>query len=206
MKYIYVLVALVVAVLFIVPTISAQGIGSSQSENSKAQVQSVSPMTNELQNVSQPPTVLPSYLYYYGAHNQSCNITSTDWTDIFATVFDDRGIINYNFSSNSTQYLIVFDVSYKGLNPYGIEYVDALSQIGNLSKANEMKAFWETANKTSLVKGYTNWQALKAGAFPGFSWSTPKILPSNVTNEYVGIMVALIISVFVLYFVFNRRK
>ena len=165
-----------------------------------------SPFVSKLQNITLPPTSLPAVTYYYGIDGQHQTITSPAWSSILKNVFDNKTIISYNFANNTTQALILFDITYTGLNPYGLQYVVALSQIGPLSISNEQKAFWLTANKSSMVSGYTNWNALNAGAYPGFSWSKPKILPFSLTEEYFAIFGVIIGSIFVLYFVFNRRK
>ena len=204
MKSIYLVIAVIIIALMVTPIMSNAGTVNTGTSSHGSQM-TVNNYVNKLENVTTPPSTFPTVKYYYG-NDKSCAITTSDWTSIFTNVFDDRSIIAYNFSSNSTQYLIVFDITYQGLNPYGVEYVNALSHTGNLSKKHELEAFWKTANETSLVSGYTNWKALSAGAFPGFSWSRPKILPNYLTEEYVGAMVAVVVSVFVLYFVFNRRK
>ncbi|MGP6294306.1 hypothetical protein [Caldiplasma sukawensis] len=159
-----------------------------------------------LTNITLPPATLPTIKYYYGQSQSEVQITTTDWNNIFKNVFDNSSIISYNFSSNATQDLIIFDVSYTTLNPYGMEYVLALSQVGGLSVQNETKAFWLTANQSSQIKGMTNWQALNAGAYPGFSWSKPKVIPQSLTDEYIVIMLILIASIFVAYFILNRRR
>ena len=205
MKSIYIVIALAIITLMATPMAGNISLGSTSPAHVQSAPIQASNYANKLQNVTTPPSTFPTVKYYYG-NGSSCSITTSEWTSIFKNVFDDRSIVAYNFSANSTQYLIVFDITYTGLNPYGVQYVNALSHTGNLSKKNELRAFWMTANGTSCVSGYTNWKAISAGAFPGFSWSKPKILPNYVTEEYVGVMVAVVASVFALYFVFNRRK
>ncbi|CAC12228.1 hypothetical membrane protein [Thermoplasma acidophilum] len=150
-----------------------------------------------------PPSSLPSITYYYGSTHYS--ITQTEWNSFFSDVIDNKSLISYNWTNVSTQDLIVFDLSYTGLNPYGLELVVALSQIGFPSVQNMTKAFISIENKPSQISGYTNIQALDAGAYPGFSFSKPVV---NHTGEYIGIgvIVVLFASIFVLYYVFNRRK
>lgn len=209
MKFIHVSIVILALMVIILPLSSMAGVSSNMqapTDMPGANSVMVSPYVNPLQNVTEAPSTLPSYTYYYGPANTACNITSADWTNIFANVFNDRSIISYNFSANTTEFLIIFDITYTGLNPFGLTYVHALSQQGNLSVSHERAAFWTVANKTSLISGYTNWEALNHGAWPGFSWSRIKVLPINLTYEYTGIMIAVVISVFALYFVFNRRK
>lgn len=204
MKSIYVAMAVIIFALLLTPLIGVTNTSGAMEVHHSRGLQ-VNNYVNKLSNVTKPPATFPTVKYYYGA-NKSCTITTSKWTTLFSNVFDHRSLIPYNFSANSTQYLIVFDITYTGLNPYGIELVSALSHIGNLSYEHEWKAFWDIANKSSLVKGYTNLKALQSGAFPGFSWSSPKIRPNYLTEEYVGAMAAVVVSIFVLYFVFNRRK
>jgi hypothetical protein len=209
MNYTRISIVILALMLAILPLSSMGGVSPTQQNPTAVSGSNnvvMAPDINVLHNVTIAPTTLPSYTYYYGTANTACNITSGDWTSIFANVFNDRSIISYNFSANTTEFLIIFDITYTGLNPFGMTYVHALSQEGNLSVAHERAAFWTVANKTSLIKGYTNWEALNHGGWPGFSWSRIKVLPINVTYEYTGIMVAVVLSVFVLYFVFNRRK
>ncbi|MGC8608407.1 MAG: hypothetical protein ACP5UV_00880, partial [Thermoplasmata archaeon] len=120
-------------------------------------------------------------------------------------VIDNRSYVKYNWTNVDTQDLIVFDLSYTGLNPFGMELITALSGIGFPSVTNMTKAFLQIENKPSKIPGYSNIQALNAGAYPGFSFSKPK---TNNLLEYYGIggMVALFASIFVLYYIFNRKK
>ncbi|WP_297216222.1 hypothetical protein [Thermoplasma sp.] len=150
-----------------------------------------------------PPASLPSITYYYGSTHYS--ITQAEWNSFFADVIDNKSYVSYNWINVSTQDLIVFDLSYTGLNPYGLELVVALSGIGFPSVQNMTKAFKSIENKPSQIPGYTNIQALDAGAYPGFSFSKPVV---NHTGEYIGIgiIIVLFASIFVLYYVFNRRK
>jgi len=81
-----------------------------------------------------------------------------------------------------------------------------MEKIGGASVKNLTIAFNKTKGMASQVSGYSNIGALDAGAYPGFSWSVPKIKPGGVTETDYGILVAIVASIFVLYFVFNRKK
>ncbi|WP_443338987.1 hypothetical protein [Cuniculiplasma thermophilum] len=177
-----------------------------QSESTGAKIPVAINDVSKLQNITAPPASLPVITYYYGTSGQHYTITSTDWTTILSNVFDNRTIITYGFANNTTQALILLDITYTGLNPYGVEYIGALSHVGILNKTNEIKAFWMTANQSSQIPGLTNWQALNEGAYPGFSWSKPQVVPYSVSDEYAVILIVIAASVFVMYFVFNRRK
>ncbi len=151
-----------------------------------------------------PPGTLPAVTYYTSDNHYT--ITTTEWNTFFTSVIDNTSIVSYNWSANATQDLILFDLSYNGLNSYGLEIVNALGSIGFPSVANFTKAFWAVANKTSAVNGLTNHQALNAGAYPAFSWSKPKVHTSTQNTYYAGLIIAIIAATFVLYFVFNRKK
>lgn len=151
-----------------------------------------------------PPASLPAVTYYTSSSHYT--ITTTEWQAFFSNVIDNRSIVSYNWSANTTQDLIVFDLSYSGMNSYGLALVVALSNTGFPSVANFTKAFWAVANETSAVSGHTNLQALNSGAYPAFSWSTPKVHTTAQNYYYAGLVVSIIAAVFVLYFVFNRKK
>lgn len=153
----------------------------------------------------QPPANLPAETYYTPSGNHY-TVSSGDWGVFFKSIIDNQSIVKYNWSKNATQDLIVFDLSYSGMNYYGGQFLSALGNYGSPTLANMTKAFWDVANQTSQVSGYTNIHALNTGAFPGFSWSTPKIHSTAYTYYYLGIIVALIGATFVLYYVFNRKK
>lgn len=150
------------------------------------------------------PTTLPAVTYYTSDNHYT--ITTSEWNIFFKQVIDNQTIVSYNWSANSTQQLILFDLSYNGLNTYGLEIIKALSNIGFPDAANLTKAFWATANKTSAVNGLTNHQALNAGSYPAYSWSQPKIHTPTQNTYYAGIIIAIVAATFVLYFVFNRKK
>lgn len=151
-----------------------------------------------------PPSSLPAVTYYTSSTHYT--ITTTEWSSFFTGVIDNRSIVSYNWSANATQDLIVFDLSYSGLNSYGLALVSALSNTGFPSVENFTKAFWAVANETSAVSGHSNLQALNSGAYPAYSWSTPKVHTAAQNYYYAGIVMAIVAAVFVLYFVFNRKK
>lgn len=155
-------------------------------------------------HLNQPPSSLPSVTYYTSSSHYT--ITTTEWVSFVSSVIDNKSIVSYNWTANATQDLIMFDLSYSGLNYYGLQLVNALSGIGFPDVANFTKAFWKVANLTSKVSGLTNIQALNAGAYPGFSWSTPKVHTTQQNEYYAGSVIAIIAAVFVLYYVFNRKK
>ncbi len=166
---------------------------------------SAAPMiTAESPTMPPPPATLPSIPYSYNGVNYT--ISSTNWTNFFNGVIDNHKYVTYNWSGISTQDSIIFDMNYTGLNPYGAELVNALSNTGSPTVSNMTTAFKAIENHSSMVKGYTNIKALDAGAYPGFSFSKPAIQPLMVEVGEYGAIIAIIAGMIALYFVFNRKK
>ena len=155
-------------------------------------------------SLSAPPATLPAITYYTNSTHYT--ITTNQWNSFIFDVIDNKSFVKYNWSQNATQQLILFDLSYSGLNPFGSELVVALSSIGFPDVHNMTKAFFAVENESSQISGYTNIQALNAGAYPGFSWSQPKVHSPIETYYEVGSILAIVAATFVLYFVFNRKK
>ncbi|MCW6168452.1 MAG: hypothetical protein LVQ96_00540 [Thermoplasmatales archaeon] len=156
-----------------------------------------------------PPSSLPT-MTYYTTNGTGYAINTTLWAELFFDVIDNSSYVSFNWSANSTQYLIVFDLSYTGLNAYGLQFISSLSSIGAPTVPHYKQAFNMTKNMLSQAKNngktVTNIVALDYGSFPGFSWSTVNI-KSNLT-EYrdIGIVVAIVVAMFALYYYFNRKK
>ncbi|MEM0139861.1 MAG: hypothetical protein QXZ44_04530 [Ferroplasma sp.] len=150
-----------------------------------------------------PPSTLPSITYYSSGVNYS--ISDSDWATFFTSVIDNHNYVTYSFNT-SLQYLIVYDLNYTGMNPYGLQFIAALTGIGSPTLHNMTKAFNITKNEKSQVKGYTNIQALDAGAYPGFPFSKPVVKPLSIQYMYIGIIVAIIAGMVFLYYFFNRKK
>lgn len=154
--------------------------------------------------LSPPSGSLPSVTYYTA--NTHYTIADSQWRSFFVAVYDNNSYISYNWANNTTQFLILFDLGYNGVNPYGMQIVNALAGIGFPSVKNFTIAFNQTKHLTSQVSGYSNIAALNAGAYPGFSWSVPKIKSQSTVYLETGIIIAIFASIFVLYFIFNRKK
>jgi len=165
----------------------------------------MAPFASSASTVTLPPapTSLPSIHYNYNGTNET--ISSSDWTTFFSGVIDNTHYVKYSFNT-SLQYLIVYDLNYTGMNPYGLQFLKALSGIGTPTLKNMTLAFKDTESEHSQVKGYTNIAALNAGAYPGFSFSKPVIKPISTEYMYVGILVAIVAGMIALYYVFNRKK
>lgn len=154
--------------------------------------------------LSPPSGALPSVTYYTSSNHYT--ITDTQWRSFFTAVYDNTTYVSYNWANNTTQFLILFDLGYQGLNPYGLQIILGLSAIGFPSVQNFTQAFNNTKNMKSQVSGYSDIAALNAGAYPGFSWSKPKIKPVSTDYMEAGVIAAIVAASFVLYFVFNRKR
>jgi len=165
----------------------------------------MAPFASSASTVTLPPapTSLPTIHYNYKGTNES--ISDFDWTVFFSSVIDNTHYVKYSFNT-STQYLIVYDLSYTGMNPYGLQFINALSGIGTPTLKNMTQAFNDTKSMPSQVKGYTDIAALNAGAYPGFSFSKPVVKPLSTEYLDIGILVAIVAGMVVLYYVFNRKK
>ncbi|MEM0155437.1 MAG: hypothetical protein QW597_02385 [Thermoplasmataceae archaeon] len=154
-----------------------------------------------------PPATLPPVTYYTNPNEGThYTISTPEWNSFLADIIDNRSYVTHNFTLDVYQPLILFDLSYSGLNYYGAQFVSALSHIGFPSVQNMSLAFNQTKNLQSQIKGYTNIQALDAGAYPAFSWSLPVVHSTSTEYEEIGSIVALVGVIFVLYFIFNRKK
>ncbi len=167
-------------------------------------ISAVPMITAESPTMPPPPSTLPSISYAY--NGTSYTITDTNWTNFFTSVIDNHKYVTYNWSGVNTQYSIIFDLNYTGLNPYGAELVHALSNTGSPTVKNMTIAFMGIEKQPSLVKGYTNIKALDTGAYPGFSFSKPALQPHLVEYEEFGAIIAIIAGMIALYFIFNRKK
>lgn len=160
--------------------------------------------------LNSPPATLPAVTYYINGTSDHYTLSNPQWQILFSSVINNRTVISYNWSQNSTEDLIVFDLSYTGLNTFGVELVSALSFIGAPSAQNFTLAFQKVANSPSLVQSggstLTNIQALNAGAYPGFSWSHTQVKSASSEYRDAAIIIIIIAATFVLYFYFNRRK
>lgn len=158
--------------------------------------------------LSPPPATLPAVVYYTntvtGVHY---TVTTPEWNSFISKVIDNKTYVSYNWTLNVTQPLILFDLAYIGLNPYGMQFIQALAKVGGFPSIQNMSAaFNMTKNMPSQISGYTNIQALDAGAYPGFTWSVPIVHSSAIEYEEIGAIGAIVAVMFVLYFAFNRKK
>lgn len=157
-----------------------------------------------------PPSTLPAVTYYINGTENHYTISGPQWQILFSDVINNRSLVAYNWSQNTTEDLIVFDLSYSGLNTFGVQLVSALSFIGSPTAQNFTLALKAVSGMPSQVKSggntITNIQALNSGAYPGFSWSQTKVKSLSAEYRDAAIIVAIIALTFVLYFYFNRRK
>ncbi len=163
----------------------------------------MAPIAAATPTLNAAPSTLPSVEYNY--HGTDYNITNSNWTSFFSNVIDNKHYVTYSFNT-SLQCLIVYDLNYTGMNYYGLQFIQALSGIGSPTLHNMTLAFNQTKDMTSQVKGHTNIQALDDGAYPGFSFSKPSVIPISSEYLYTGIIVAIIAGMVFLYFFFNRKR
>jgi len=156
---------------------------------------------------AQNEVIFPT-IYYTTYQGYNVTITDLDWYNIVYPVIYSSNFSTYDWKKSPLKNYILFDYSLTGLNPYGAEFILALQSIGNLTQANVTKAFQAIANLDATGDGYTNQEKLNAGALPGFYNSTPTSFNDPAVRATYGyVFTALVVvSVFILYFVFNRKK
>lgn len=146
----------------------------------------------------------------YFADGNSTEITGKVWA---ATIFPivEAYIHSYDWSKK-IRYLF-FDKSLKGLNPYGLDFVRAIeSHTISEYDTNFYKVITNSINQIKDLDsdgdGYTNNEELNAGTYPGDPNDHPGKEGEKFWDEYGGyiILISIIASIFVLYFVFNREK
>ncbi len=134
-------------------------------------------------------------------------ITDSIWKQTIYPVLYSKTITSYNWSSDSNHTYIFFDYSLKGLNAFGVQFVFALEKYNNITFATVTDALLYVKNLPSLIPGYTFGQLLNMGVLPGFSSVTIK--HAQQTPFYLSIpfifLIVMIASVFILYFVFNKK-
>lgn len=139
------------------------------------------------------------------------DVTGKMWSTSILPYLEGR-INGYNWEQHPDRSkYIFFDKSLKGLNPYGLDFVKAMETAtyeefkNNIFEVVNM-AMNKTANMDSDHDGYSNIVELEKGTFPGFADSHPGANEKSFWIEYEGYIVitVLILSVFVLYFVFNK--
>ncbi len=145
----------------------------------------------------------------YFSDGSTTNITDKQWVEIFPVV--QGRISGHDWSGRMGE--MFFDKSLKGLNPFGIDFIRGLEEHTlNEWNNNYARVVIEALNYTydldSDGDGYTNYEELQAGTLPGYADSHPGMTQEEFWGQYEGwvIIGVLIVSVFVLYFVFNREK
>ncbi len=108
---------------------------------------------------------------------------------------------------------IFFDSALKGLNPYGADFINAISKYTYDEFQNNVflvlsRAFNSTANLDSDRDGYSNIDELSQGYYPGDPESYPGQGEQTFWEENQGYIIILVLigSVFVMYFVFNKES
>jgi len=108
---------------------------------------------------------------------------------------------------------IFFDYSLKGLNPFGMDFINAIEKSTYDEFQNNVFevlgfALNYTENMDSDGDGYTNIVELNNGTYPGDPKSYPGVNEKGFWEENEGYIILgiLIASIFVLYFVFNKES
>ncbi|ADD08637.1 hypothetical protein [Candidatus Aciduliprofundum boonei] len=141
------------------------------------------------------------------------DITGKMWATTIIPYVEGR-IKDYKWEQNPdiAQY-IFFDKALKGLNPYGLDFIKALEESTYEQFQHNIfiplsNALNKTANLDSDHDGYTNIEELNNGTLPGFADSHPGMNKKTFWGQYGGYIIigVLILSIFVLYFVFNKES
>ncbi len=142
------------------------------------------------------------------ADGKMYNITGKMWGSAIYPYIEGR-ITSFDWIDKITY--LFFDRSLKGLNPYGLDFVRALETHTYKEFNKNMflvvgEALNATNNLDSDHDGYTNIQELNNGTYPGDPTDYPGKNTKSFWDKYGGYIIigAIIASVFVLYFVFNR--
>jgi len=153
-------------------------------------------------------TVIFSDGHVYDINGKMWSMTIIPY--IIGLVKNDTG---FDWQKHGGANKIFFDSSLKGLNPYGADFVNALSRYTSEEFENNVflvlsKTFNDTANMDSDRDGYTNIEELGKGTYPGDPKSYPGQGEKSFWEENEGyiIILVLIASIFVLYFVFNKES
>ncbi len=141
------------------------------------------------------------------------DITGKMWATTIIPYVEGR-IKDYKWEQNPdmAQY-IFFDKALKGLNPYGLDFIKVVEESTYEQFQHNVfiplsNALNKTANLDSDHDGYTNIVELNNGTLPGFADSHPGMNKKTYWEQYGGYIIigVLMLSVFVLYFVFNRES
>jgi len=138
-------------------------------------------------------------------NGKTYSITDKVWKDqIMPFILYDRQIAKFNWSTTNESNYIFFDYSFRGLNPFGAEFIFALERYTNVTNATISDALLAVRPLPSVNAPYTNGQALDLGILPGLP-STSLIKSSNVSQYYPEIVIiSLIVLVVILHYVFKK--
>ena len=159
--------------------------------------------------VSGQKSIYPSVIVYF-SDGVSENISGKVWADTIFPIVE--GMI-HNFSWGKKIKYLFFDKSLKGLNPFGLDFVRAMethtSKEFNTDFPKLVGDSLESIyNKDSDRDGYSNIEELNAGTYPGDPNDHPGTVQEKFWDQYGGytLITVIVLSIFVLYFVFNREK
>lgn len=138
------------------------------------------------------------------------NVTVTDsmWNTTAYPVIYSKNFSTYDWRDSPLKNYVLFDYGLTGLNPYGVEFIEAMETLGNFTTANVTLAFQEIADLHATNSSYTNQQKLNSGALPGFANSTPTSFNNPSRRALYGwiFVGGVAFSIAALYFILNRKK
>lgn len=131
--------------------------------------------------------------------------------DIYTALYD-REVSRHEWDKDSNKDYVFFDKSLRGLNVFGIDFVNSLKHVlmerrdKNVSVIYAKEALMRILYVDSDNDGYINKDELDVGSLPGFDDDTP---PMHKKDEFYvwiryGIIIGIIASIFVMYFVFRK--
>jgi len=139
------------------------------------------------------------------------NMSWQSWSNVMDIISD---TYDADWGNNSNIDYILFDKNIDGVNRYGADFIQELKKISSIDLLNEDNVtLWTQTMKSVILNiqdldsdgdGYSNEEELNAGSLPGFSDDTPEDVEVDNTNMEFAVIGILIISVIILYFVFNR--
>ncbi len=148
----------------------------------------------------------------YLSNGDKIDIEDKFWKSEVYTALYDKEVSNYSWDKDERRDYVFFDKSLKGLNPFGLDFINAVKEIieeeggNNITVTYSKKALLKIANLDSDKDGYSNKEELDAGSLPGFADDTPEMHKKGDPYMWVkyGVVAGIIVSIFVVYFIFRR--
>lgn len=131
--------------------------------------------------------------------------------DVYTALYD-REVSKYAWDKDDNKNYVFFDKSLRGLNKFGIDFINSLKMVlverkdRNMSVAYAKEALMRILYVDSDDDGYINKDELDAGSLPGFADDTPPMHKKDDFEVWMkyGVIIGMIASIFVMYFVFRK--